>query len=124
MQTVTETQLLFLDNLIYLDLSEYNYKGTLSDCITKIIANIDKLTLEGPAEMTKEEWVDLLESFAYAKDENGNFKTDSNGNKIIKEENRYFLENYVIENYQPNSENEYGYSEVFRFLENKFAFIL
>ena len=65
MSEITNTQLLFLDNLIYLDLSEFENE-TLKSTIQEIIKDIgDYVSDENnpPASMTKSQWVELLESF-------------------------------------------------------------
>ena len=107
MAQIADTQILFLNNLIYLELYDFD-SNTLIEIIDLILEDKEKYIPGSPALVTKEEWVDLLESFAYEKDENGNYITDSNGNKVIKEENRYFLENYVVENYTTSDTDENG----------------
>ncbi|MEE1060960.1 MAG: hypothetical protein UH080_03925 [Ruminococcus sp.] len=76
MNNLTNEQLLFLDNLIYLKLDSFEHQSVAS-IIADILTDVDNNIQDKAAEMTTEQWVDLLESFAYAKDENGNFKTDS-----------------------------------------------
>lgn len=91
MSEITNTQLLFLDNLIYLNL--YNHENeTLKDTIEKIIDNIDIYVPDKfpPASMTKSQWVELLESF------------------LNNKENEAFLNDYTIQNYETNDSNENG----------------
>ena len=95
MSEVTDTQLIFLDNLIYLDLGkisgEYNY--TLEKIIKTIITDIDEYfnPLDPPAAMTKEEWVNLLTAF---KDNPANEE---------------FLNDYKISNYETYDTNANGF---------------
>ena len=92
MSEITNTQLLFLDNLIYLDLSELEGE-TLKDTIEKIIDNIDIYVPDEdnlPASMTKSQWVELLESF------------------LNNKENEAFLKDYTIQNYETNDTDENG----------------
>lgn len=92
MSEITNTQLLFLDNLIYLDLYKYENEA-LKDTIEKIIDNIDKYIPDEnnpPASMTKSQWVELLESF------------------LNNEVNKNFLDDYIAQNYETNDTDENG----------------
>ena len=92
MSEITNTQLLFLDNLIYLDLYKHENEA-LKDTIEKIIDNIDKYIPDEnnpPASMTKSQWVELLESF------------------LNNKENEAFLKDYTIQNYETNDSDENG----------------
>ena len=99
MQKLTNEQLLFLDNLIYLDFSSVlkyyqsnHMELTLIDLIKYSLENIDKLVSEKfpPASMTKSQWVELLESF------------------LNNKENEAFLKDYTIQNYETNDTDENG----------------
>ena len=79
MSEITNTQLLFLDNLIYLNL--FNQSGKkLNEAIEYIINNIDDYVNDKnlPASMTKSQWVELLKSF------------------LNNKENEAFLNDYTI----------------------------
>ena len=91
MSEITNTQLLFLDNLIYLDLFEFENE-TLKSTIQEIIKDIDNYVPDKfpPASMTKSQWVELLESF------------------LNNKENEAFLNDYTIQNYETNDSNENG----------------
>lgn len=92
MSEITNTQLLFLDNLIYLDLSEFEGES-LKSTIQEIIKDIgDYVSDENnlPASMTKNQWVELLESF------------------LNNKENEAFLNDYTIQNYETNDSDENG----------------
>ena len=92
MSEITNTQLLFLDNLIYLDLYKHENEA-LKDTIEKIIDNIDKYIPDEnnpPASMTKSQWVELLKSF------------------LNNKENEAFLNDYTIQNYETNDSDENG----------------
>ena len=91
MSEITNTQLLFLDNLIYLDLLKFKNR-TLNDTLKTIIKDIDDY-VNGeflPASMTKSQWVELLESF------------------LNNKENEAFLKDYTIQNYETNDTDENG----------------
>ena len=91
MSEITNTQLLFLDNLIYLDL--FNQSGKkLNEAIEYIINNIDDYVNDKnlPASMTKSQWVELLKSF------------------LNNKENEAFLNDYTIQNYETNDSDENG----------------
>lgn len=91
MSEITNTQLLFLDNLIYLDLSEFEGES-LKSTIQEIIKDIDDY-VNGeflPASMTKSQWVELLESF------------------LNNKENEAFLNDYTIQNYETNDSDKNG----------------
>lgn len=91
MSEITNTQLLFLDNLIYLDLFEFENE-TLKSTIQEIIKDIDDY-VNGeflPASMTKSQWVELLESF------------------LNNKENEAFLNDYTIQNYETNDSDKNG----------------
>lgn len=97
MNRMTLDQLVFLDNLIYLDFSNIfeKYKNTSKVITTgtildEVVNNIDYYTNSSPAAMTKAEWKTLLTSF----------KNNS--------ENKEFLENYVVKNYVTNDTDENG----------------
>ena len=102
MEKLTNTQLLFLDNLIYLDLAKYE-GNSLFDIINDILNG--KIEINGkeykvidsliddefpPASMTKSQWVELLESF------------------LNNKENEAFLNDYTIQNYETNDTDENG----------------
>ena len=102
MEKLTNTQLLFLDNLIYLDLARYE-GNSLFDIINDILNGeieinekeykvIDSLIDDEfpPASMTKSQWVELLESF------------------LNNKENEAFLNDYTIQNYETNDSDENG----------------
>ena len=92
MSEITNTQLLFLDNLIYLDLSEFEGES-LKSTIQEIIKDIGDYVSEEnnpPASMTKSQWVELLESF------------------LNNKENEAFLKDYTIQNYETNDTDENG----------------
>ena len=92
MSEITNTQLLFLDNLIYLDLSEFEGES-LKSTIQEIIKDIgDYVSDENnlPASMTKNQWVELLESF------------------LNNKENEAFLNDYTIQNYETNDSDKNG----------------
>ena len=92
MSEITNTQLLFLDNLIYLDLFELEGE-TLKDSIRNIIKKIDIYVPDEenpPASMIKSQWVELLESF------------------LNNKENEAFLKDYTIQNYETNDTDENG----------------
>ena len=81
--------LLFLDNLIYLDLLKFKNR-TLNDTLKTIIKDIDDY-VNGeflPASMTKSQWVELLESF------------------LNNKENEAFLNDYTIQNYETNDSDK------------------
>ena len=83
--------LLFLDNLIYLDLLKFKNR-TLNDTLKTIIKDIDDY-VNGeflPASMTKSQWVELLESF------------------LNNKENEAFLNDYTIQNYETNDSDKNG----------------
>ena len=83
--------LLFLDNLIYLDLLKFKNR-TLNYTLKTIIKDIDDY-VNGeflPASMTKSQWVELLESF------------------LNNKENEAFLKDYTIQNYETNDSDENG----------------
>ena len=91
MEKLTNTQLLFLDNLIYLNL--FNQSGKkLNVAIEYIINNIDDYVNgeNTPASMTKSQWVELLKSF------------------LNNKENEAFLKDYTIQNYETNDTDENG----------------
>jgi trans-2-enoyl-CoA reductase len=99
MQKLTNGQLLFLDNLIYLDFSgvlkyyqSNHMELTLIDLIKYSLENIDKIVSDDnpPASMTKSQWVELLESF------------------LNNKENEAFLKDYTIQNYETNDSDENG----------------
>ena len=99
MQKLTNEQLLFLDNLIYLDFSSVlkyyqsnHMELTLIDLIKYSLENIDKLVSDKfpPASMTKSQWVELLESF------------------LNNKENEAFLNDYTIQNYETNDSDKNG----------------
>ena len=92
MENLSNTQLLFLDNLIYLDLFDQSGKK-LNKAIEYIINNIDKYVPDEdnpPASMIKSQWVELLESF------------------LNNKENEAFLKDYTIQNYETNDTDENG----------------
>ena len=92
MSEITNTQLLFLDNLIYLDLFKFKNR-TLNDTLKTIIKDIDIYVPDEdnpPASMTKSQWVELLESF------------------LNNKENEAFLKDYTIQNYETNDTDENG----------------
>ena len=92
MSEITNTQLLFLDNLIYLDLFKFKNR-TLNDTLKTIIKDIDIYVSDEdnpPASMTKSQWVELLESF------------------LNNKENEAFLNDYTIQNYETNDTDENG----------------
>ena len=92
MQTISDTQLIFLDNLIYLNIGDFNGE-TLETAIKEISFNIDNYFDEAdpPAAMTKEQWVQLLTSF---RDNPANTE---------------FLKNYKITNYVTNDTDTNGF---------------
>ena len=100
MNNITDTQLIFLDNLIYLDLSQIQGNSintedrTVSEVITYMLDNIDLFVpneADPPAAMTKQQWIDLLTSFK---------------NNPANEE---FLKNYKVTNYVTNDLDTNGF---------------
>ena len=96
MSQITDTQLIFLDNLIYLDLSTVPQLSnlTLNNVVNSILDSIDyyiKDENDPPAAMTKQQWIDLLTSFK---------------NNPANEE---FLKNYKITNYVTNDTDTNGF---------------
>lgn len=92
MSEITNTQLLFLDNLIYLDLFDQSGKK-LNKAIEYIINNIDKYVPDEdnpPASMIKSQWVELLEY------------------SLNNKENEAFLNDYTIQNYETNDSDKNG----------------
>ena len=92
MSQITDTQLVFLDNLIYLNLFYFD-NNTLIETINAILEEPDKYCLkeDPPAAMTKEQWVQLLTSF---RDNPANTE---------------FLKNYKITNYVTNDTDTNGF---------------
>ncbi len=94
MNTIADKQLIFLDNIVYLDLSVWEGR-TIKTAISDILKKDDVFfTREMPentdyrAQMYPEEWRRLLTLF------------------LEDESNRGFLENYRIEQFQNNDEND------------------
>ncbi len=97
MNCVTNEQLLFLDNLIYLDFSEIvgffsenNLDLTIGNLIDEILKS-NSILEDEPACMTKEQWTDLLTAFSR------------------NEKYADFLNDYVIENYESHTPDEGGF---------------
>ena len=61
-QKISETQLLFLDNLIYLNNIDMN-NLSIYEIIKKALDDLDNCTANNPCNMTKLQWKELLESF-------------------------------------------------------------
>ena len=98
MSNVTNEQLIFLDNLIYLDfektinkLADEDKRVSVGNLIEEILNDVDEYIYGNPACMSQEEWANLLTSFR-------------NNSK-----NEEFLNSYVIENYESHSAAEGGF---------------
>ena len=89
--SLSDTQLIFLDNFIYLNNLEDIQNETLLDAINFAINNIERFTQGNPAAMSKEEWIDLLTSF-----KNNPANTE-------------FLKNYKVTNYVTNDSDTNGF---------------
>ena len=88
-QKISETQLLFLDNLIYLNNIDMN-NLSIYEIIKKALDDLDNCTANNPCNMTKLQWKELLESF------------------LNNEVNKNFLDDYIAQNYETNDSNENG----------------
>ena len=88
-QKISETQLLFLDNLIYLNNIDMN-NLSIYEIIKKALDDLDNCTANNPCNMTKLQWKELLESF------------------LNNKENEAFLKDYTIQNYETNDTDENG----------------
>ncbi len=87
---ITDTQLIFLDNLIYLNLYDFD-SNTVKETIDLILEKSEKYIVDGTAAMTTEQWRTLLTSF---RDNPANAE---------------FLENYVARNFVTGDTDEDGF---------------
>ncbi len=87
MSIVTTEQLLFLDNLIYLNYpselvsTDIGIETTLLDLVNYALNNMNSCAAGDPAAMTPQQWIDLLTAFKNNPD------------------NAEFLKNYKVTNY-------------------------
>lgn len=121
MGNLTNEQLIFLDNLIYLNFGKIvntyiasKEELTVGQLIKEIFNDFDTCSRGNIACMNQIEWSNLLKSFMYEY-----IGDDENGNPVYSEDklnqtNIDFLENYVIEQYDDEATREGLEEEGFR----------